>query len=59
MIELQLEKEECAQLAEILSSYLSDLRMEIADTDRKSFRDGLKEKEAFINKVLKNLGSDN
>jgi hypothetical protein len=40
----------------VLKSYLSDLRMEIADTDRQDFRDMLKERKAVIGKVLTTLG---
>lgn len=42
-------------LVEILNGALSDLRFEIADTERKEFRDALKTKEEVLNKVLKGL----
>ena len=38
--------------AEALESYLSDLRMEIADTDSYDFRQGLKRRKATLLKVL-------
>jgi hypothetical protein len=46
---------EAAALKEILSSYLSDLRMEIADTDSMQFREGLKRQEALLQKLLEQL----
>jgi len=46
---------EAAALREILSSYLSDLRMEIADTDSMQFREGLKRREALLKKLLEQL----
>lgn len=55
MIQLSLTKEETAMLAEILESYRSDLRMEIADTDSMDFREQLKQREAFLDKVLRQL----
>ena len=56
MIQLDLTAEEVSILAEILESAHSDLRMEIADTDSKDFRDMLKGRKAVIAKVLAELG---
>jgi len=39
-------------LREMLEQHLSDLRMEIADTERMEFRDMLKERKAVIRKIL-------
>ncbi len=39
----------------ILNSYLSDLRMEIADTEQHEFRETLKRREEFIKKLLATL----
>ncbi len=49
---LDLTAEETALLAEILSSYLSRLRSDIADTDLKDYRDGLKAKEATVKSLI-------
>jgi hypothetical protein len=43
---------ETTMLAEILESYRSDLRMEMADTDAMDFREQLKQREAFLDKIL-------
>ena len=56
MIQLDLDDQERETLGTVLKSYLSDLRMEIADTDRQDFRDMLKERKAVIRKVLMALG---
>ncbi len=55
MAQISLTDEEGAMLKEIIESYLSDLRMEIADTDRKDFREGLKRKETFLKDLLQRL----
>jgi hypothetical protein len=55
MINLNLTKEENGILARVLESYLSDLRMEIADTDSMDFRESLKKKKDVLNKVLDTL----
>ncbi len=55
MINLELTKEEKDILAMVLESYLSDLRMEIADTDSMDFRESLKKKKDVLKKVLETL----
>ena len=52
---LQVTREESEALALALTSYLSDLRMEIAATDRKEFRDPLKERELQLVSILAKL----
>ena len=55
MIELDLSEEETETLKEVLESYLSDLRMEIADTDNYDFREMLKARKALLIRVVKAL----
>ncbi len=55
MINLDLTKEENDILAMVLENYLSDLRMEIADTDSMDFRESLKKKKDVLKKVLETL----
>ncbi len=55
MVELIMSEEEARVLREILLCDLSDLRMEIADTDRKVFRDTLKRKEVCIRNWIEEL----
>ncbi len=55
MIKLTLTNDEAVSLSDILRHYLSDLRMEIADTDSMDFRELLKDKERFIKRMLEEL----
>jgi hypothetical protein len=55
MVRLEFDPHESSMMNEILRSYLSDLRLEIADTDKRSFREDLKKKEVFIKGVIKQI----
>jgi hypothetical protein len=55
-MEIELDDEERRVLREILENDLSDLRMEMADTDRKDFRDMLARRKAVLGKVIEALG---
>jgi len=55
MIRLDLTSEEQEILRNTLESYLSDLRYEIADTDRLEFREQLKAKKAVLEKIQTTL----
>ncbi len=55
MIQLDLLDEERQVLLELLESALSDLRMEIAHTDRMDFREMLKGRKAVLSKVIEAL----
>jgi len=55
MIRLGLTPNEASALKEVLMSYLSDLRMEIADTDSMTFREGLKQREIFLKRLIDEL----
>ena len=57
-MQISLTAAERSALEEALKEYLSDLRMEIADTDAKDFRDRLKEQEAILARVLAQLRQD-
>ncbi len=52
---LVLSDQEKEVLAEALDSYLSDLGMEITDTDRMDYREKLKTRRTVIQKILKEL----
>lgn len=55
MAQLALTEDEAGTLRKALESYLSDLRMEIADTDAYDFREGLKQEAAVIKGLLERL----
>jgi hypothetical protein len=52
MIHLDLDTLEQKTLLETLESYLSDLSVEIADTDRLEFREELKARRDVLNKIV-------
>lgn len=52
MVHLDLNENDVKTMIGILESYLSDLRMEIANTDRLAFRDMLRERKELIGRVL-------
>lgn len=54
-LRLELNPTEAAQLREICEDYLSDLRMEIADTDLMDYREPLKAREAFLKRLIERL----
>jgi len=56
MIHLDFSTDEVKILASVIESYLSELRMEIADTDNHDFREMLKERKAVLEKTLETLG---
>jgi len=55
MPNIELDTGQGRMLREILESYLGDLRMEVAATDRLDFREMLKEKERFIKDLMTRL----
>lgn len=57
-MELRLTEPELEILRETLESDLSDLLMEIARTDRRAMRDGLKRKEALLRGIVARIGRE-
>jgi hypothetical protein len=55
---ITLTESEAAMLKEALEIYVSDLRMEIVDTEEKDFREDLKHREAVLNRVLMALAGE-
>jgi hypothetical protein len=54
-ITIKLSESDKEVLTEALDSYLSDLGMEITDTDSMDYREKLKTKRTVIQKILKEL----
>jgi hypothetical protein len=54
-IELNLTEEDLKRVIDALERYVSDLSMEIADTDTMDFRDQLKSQRVSIHKVIDQL----
>jgi len=55
MSQLIFTEEEQELLVEILESEISDLRMEIADTDRRGYREMLKNREILMKSIRQKL----
>ncbi|NIP83545.1 MAG: hypothetical protein GWM90_31695 [Gemmatimonadetes bacterium] len=55
MIQLDLTPREQELIVAAVENYLSDLRMEISDTDSLDFREKLKERKAAMQKLLEQL----
>lgn len=58
MAQMTLTHEEAETLKGALSSYVSDLRMEIADTDSWQFRQNLKHEEVLLKKLMAQLDAE-
>lgn len=56
MVHLELEPTDAEVLRLVLESYLSDLRMEIADTDSMEFREKLKTRKAVLRRIVEMIG---
>jgi hypothetical protein len=55
MIQLMITEEEQKLLIELLENDISDLRMEIADTDRQEYRNMLKGRESLMKNFQQKL----
>jgi hypothetical protein len=56
-MDLTLERNEIDVLHRVLTQYLSDLRMEVRDTEDYDFRQPLKREEETVKAILDRLGS--
>lgn len=55
---LDLNEHQAATLLNALESYLSDLRAEVAATEAKEFRDGLKLQEETLNGIVRQIKAE-
>jgi hypothetical protein len=58
MEQITLNQEEATTLRRALSSYVSDLRMEIRETDSWQFRQNLKREAVLLTKLLEQLDAE-
>ncbi len=58
MSNLEFSQQEIEMLNKIVKSYLSELRMEIADTDQSSFKNELRKEKEHLNKLIEKLDSN-
>ncbi|HEY3173632.1 MAG TPA: hypothetical protein VGK86_13775 [Thermoanaerobaculia bacterium] len=52
---IQLAEEEAEVLRSVLEEYISELRMEVANTDSMDFRENLKRKEEILKALVNQL----
>ncbi len=57
MVQLELQGEEAEMLLGVLQHYLSDLRMEVGNTEGYEYQIALKQREAFLQNIADNLSS--
>ena len=55
MVKIEVTAEEAEELRAILENYLSDLRMEIVDTDSHDYREMLKKRRDFMARLIGQL----
>lgn len=55
MLRIELTTDEVSTLQEVITSYVSDLRVEVARTDRMELREALKAREALLKGLLTRL----
>jgi len=58
MASLEFSQQEIDMLNKIVKSYLSELRMEIADTDQSSFKNELRKEEELLSKLIEKMDSN-
>ncbi len=58
MASLEFSQQEIDMINKIVKSYLSELRMEIADTDQSSFKNELRKEKEQLNKLIEKLDSN-
>ena len=54
-MKLEITRDEATALVKVLEHYVSDLRMEVADTEQKDMRDALKVEEEALKRILQGL----
>lgn len=52
MVQLELNQREQETLAEVLRSFLSELKTEISHTDRKAYREQLRDQDQVVRHIL-------
>lgn len=57
-MQLNLSEEQTRVLRTVLQDYVSDVRMEIADTEDFKFREALKQRKQTVSEILNALGPE-
>jgi hypothetical protein len=57
MISLEMTKDEACVVQSVIERYLYHLQVEIIHTDKREFRDALKQREQFLKEIIDRLKS--
>ena len=55
MVDIRLQEDEAEILQQVLTDYVSDLRMEVNKTENLEWREALKDREAFLKRLIPQL----
>jgi len=55
MISLEINKDEASTVQNVMGRYLSHLQVEIIHTDKREFREALKQREKFMKEIIDRL----
>lgn len=55
MISLEINKDEASTVQNVMGHYLSHLQVEIIHTDKREFREALKQREKFMKEIIDRL----
>jgi len=55
MISLEMDKDEASTVQNVMERYLSHLQVEIIHTDKREFREALKQREKFMLEIIDRL----
>lgn len=55
MISLEMDKDEASTVQNVMERYLSHLQVEIIHTDKREFREALKQREKFMKEIIDRL----
>jgi len=55
MISLEMNKDEASTVQNVMERYLSHLQVEIIHTDKREFREALKQREKFMKEIIDRL----
>jgi hypothetical protein len=58
MISLEMDKAEASTVQNVMERYLSHLQVEIIHTDKREFREALKQREKFMLEIINRLNKE-
>ena len=58
MISLEMDKDEASTVQNVMERYLDHLQVEINHTDKREFRDALKQRDRFLREIIDRLNKE-